>query len=643
MIRFKFLITICCLNLVLVSQAQQKRNLLTDNYSRKFVNSVMTKDHSWIKYPAYTDRESWSKLPAEVRAKTIAAGEKYLDFTWPSMTATMYLDFTRKGDRSIIDNANSERRRALQTLLLAELMEGKGRFIDDLINGIFIVCEQTFWGSSAHFYLYGFDITTGTINSPYTVVPDFDDPIIDLMASDMAVDLSWIWYFMHDEFDKISPIISKRMKYELQNKILNPYYERYDLWWIAGWGEGDFMFDERNWTMNNWTAWITSNMLITTLLMEDDLEKKQNGVYKTICTINDFLNMYPSDGACSEGPGYWRHAGGKLFDYLNVLKQNTNGKIDIFSNELVKNMGRYIYRAYIGKVEYYINFSSAAPQVSHDGGHIFRYGRAIEDPVMKSFGAFLLKESNFGERPVIGSIGTSLENLFDLDDWQKSVPAEPLPDEFYFQDSEIALARDKKGSINGFYFAAWGGNNSGGHNHNDNGTFILYYNGNPVLMDVGRRGVGTNMHNLPMINGIAQQSGGIYKTENSEFNNNKKRVFFSTDIAKSYPDNAQVEKWVRSYTLERDKKFTISDNYLLKKNEGNTKLHFMSGVPCRVISPGIIELAGEGFTLYMKFNQSVLAVTIENAILGDEISRIKFDLKNENLSGKILIEITKSI
>ena len=621
-----------------------KRNLLTDSYTRKFVSSVLLKDYSWINYPPYTDRDSWTKIPQTVREETIQAAKKHIGYDWPIFTATMYLEFTRTGNRSVIDQAISRRSKVLRSLVMAELFEGKGRFIDDIINGVYAYCEQTYWGASAHFYLYGFGHSDpkGSINDPYTILPDIDNPIIDLMASDVAADLAWVWYFFHKEFDKISPIISSRLKQEIENKILAPYYKRNDHWWMTGWGEGDLIFERSNWIVNNWTPWITSNILATILLIEDDPSLKLYGIYKTMISMDIFMNTYPSDGACDEGPSYWRHAGGKLFDYLYLFQKVTNGKVDIFNDELVKNIGRYIYRVYISNGVHYINWSNAAQQIHHDGGHILRFGEAINDNIMKNFGAYLLKESDFENVAISGSISQSLENLFNTEEWKTANPAEPLLHEFYFPDSELAIGRDKEGTIDGFYFAAWGNNNSGGHNHNDVGNCILYFNGTPVLVDVGRGGSGTDMHNLPLINGIAQSTGGKYKANNSKFSSTRKRVSFSTDIAKAYPAEANVEKWSRSYILVRNEKFSIVDRYQLSQNSCNTVFHFMTSSQTRLLKPGILKLHSENYTLLMKYNPSLVTFEIEENMFRNDISRIMFKMINNKLSGNISFEIIKA-
>src|SRR5665811_67811 len=104
---------------------------------------------------------------------------------------------------------------------------------------------------------------------------------------------------------------------------------------------------------------------------------------------------------------------------------------------------------------------------------------------MEGFGAYLLNDSKFDISLMSGRIGEALENFFNLNSWQNIKPIEPLLLEYYFTDLDIALARDKEGTTAGFYFSAKGGSNGEGHNHNDVGSFMLYFNGDPVMIDVG--------------------------------------------------------------------------------------------------------------------------------------------------------------
>lgn len=634
--------------------AQEKRDLLTSNFSRKFVENSLRTDESWINYPKYADRSAWGALPEQNRTKTIAAGEAYLDYDWPTVKATMYLEFTRTGDRTKDAAVTNERRKAFQSLMLAELMEGEGRFIDDLINGVFAFCEQTYWGASAHFYLYGFE---GSIATPTTVLPDIDNPIIDLVVGDIAADLAWAYHFFKEPFNEISPVIAQRLKSELEQKVLHPFYKRYDYWWITGWGEG---------RVNNWTPWCNYNLLTTILLIEEDPVKKRDAIYKTMESVDLFINVYPDDGSCSEGPGYWAHAGGKMFDYLELLDTYlTDGVGTVFDHDLIKNMGRYIYRSYISNGDYYINFADAAFRINHHPGRIFQYGQRIGDPAMVSFAAFLMENADFRNKPVSGRIGESMRDLFDLKGWQEVNAEEPLIGHYYFPNLDAAIARDREGTDEGFYFAAKGGSNGEQHNHNDVGSFMLFYDGQPILLDVG---VGTytretfsperysiwtmqsNYHNLPMINGVGQSPGAKFRATNSTFGAKGNTVTYSTDISQAYPQEAEVSEWVRTYSLNRGSKFTVQDRFQLIENKGNTALHYMTGLPVLIVQPGILEFAGDGFVLEAHYDSKKMEATVESIALDDprliqshgkQLSRIVLHWKEDVEKGDLKMEIIR--
>ena len=398
--------------------------------------------------------------------------------------------------------------------------------------------------------------------------------------------------------------------------------------------------------------------------MEDDPLTKAINVQKTMRSVDQFINYYKEDGGCEEGPGYWSHAGGKLFDYLELLYKISGGKLNIYDQPVVQNMGKYIYRAYIDG-EYFINFADASAKIHSRPGVIYRYGKRINDPLMSGFGAYLAKEHHFGEEPIAGKIELALENLFSLDEIKSAKPAAPRLKEFNLDKTQIMGARDNTENSNGFYFAAKGGHNAESHNHNDVGSFILYYDGKPALIDVG---VGTytaktfsskryeiwtmqsGYHNLPAINGIDQKDGSEYKAGETNFSSTASKVSYSVDIKGAYPKEAQINNWNRAYTLYRGKKFIISDKYSLSKNIGDTQLNFMTDLACTVVKPGLIELKGENFTLQMKYNSSTLEPTIEKKAIedgrlesawGKEVYRLILKFKNSGLSGTNQIEVAK--
>jgi hypothetical protein len=629
-------------NLAVQCLAQEQRNLLSTSYSFSEVRNSITDDFNWVPYPDYSDRKGWERIPAGLREQYIKNGEEYLNYKWQHIAASLYLEFTRSGSREVMQTPYRENQRAFESLVMAELLEGEGRFLDAIIDGVFYYCEQTYWGLSAHV----------DIQRAGAGLPDADEPTIDLGVGRVATNLAWTWYFLHEAFDKVHPLISKRLKSEIKKKVLTPYYTRLDMWWMG------YTRD----MVNNWNPWCNYNVLNCIVLMEEDTYTKALNVYKTMRSVDQFINYYKEDGGCDEGPGYWSHAGGKLFDYLEVLRKVSGGKIDIYRQPVVQNMGKYIYRAYISG-EYFINFADASAKIHSRPGVIYRYGKRINDPIMTGFGAYLAKKYNFGSEMISGKIELALENLFNLEELLNAKVHEPLIGAFYLPETQIVGVRENEGTNQGFYFAAKGGHNGESHNHNDVGTFILYYNGQPALIDVGvetysaktfssRRyeiwTMQSGSHNLPVINGIQQKNGTQFKAGEATFTSGPNEAAFSVDITGAYPHDAQVKHWNRHYTLQRGEKFQIRDQYELYEIRGKSSVHFMTGLNCSVAEPGVVQMTSEDFILQMRFDPQqfiprIEIIKIEDARLhrawGEVVSKIILEVQSKALKNDLHVDI----
>lgn len=608
---YRIFISFCLLFMAGISaHAYTERNLLQKAAgSEEQLKEALVMDQKWVPYPAYNDRAGWNELLGTNKESLIRAGEKMLNYEWKVIRATDYLEYERSGERNIMQNPYEANRKAINALMLAELAEGKGRFIDQLINGAFYSCEMTSWVLSAHL------VRQTTKRS----LPDYREQVIDLGSGNFGSMLSWVYYFFHDSFDKIDPVISQRLRHTLQERILDPYMNNDREWWMAfQWKPGMII--------NNWNPWCNSNVLQCYLLLENDRDRLAKAVWRSMQSVDKFINFVKADGACEEGPSYWGHAAGKMYDYLQLLYDGTGGKISLFDQPIIKNMGEYIARSYVGN-GWVVNFADASAKGGGDAPIIFRYGKAVGSDVMMQYAAYLNSLSTRKSLSSGRDMFRTLQSLLYAKEMGEAEPSYQSPAYTWYPETEFCYMTNKAG----FFLAAKGGYNNESHNHNDAGTFSLYSNTTPVFIDAG---VGTytrqtfsnerytiwtmqsNYHNLPMINGVPQSFGSRYKATATSFD--PKRMTFTANIATAYPEEAGVDKWIRSYTLNKNKgEVKIQDSFTLKELKEPNQVNFLTWGKIDVSSEGIVRIDVNGEKVELLYDKNTFTPSVETVALDD--------------------------
>ncbi|MHA4845419.1 heparinase II/III domain-containing protein [Flavitalea antarctica] len=619
-----------------LSLSAQSKNLLSGKYNVAALKKVLIPVSSWKPFPKADDREAWSKADQKMLQGFLRQADSLKDYQWPYIPATKSLLIERTGDRNEYQSVSFEKRNVLGTLLMAEIYENKGRFTDAIINGVWSICEESWWGVPAH-------LPRG---KEYSGLVDVTAPFVDLFAAETGTFLAWVDYYMGEKLDAVSPQIRKRIYVETNRRLFEPLMNKPHGWMTK---------NANGRPPNNWNPWICSNWLNTALLVEKNEDKRVAMVEKILKVLDEFVNPYPMDGGCDEGPGYWGAAAASLYDNISLLNLASNNAFKyIYDDEKIKNMGRFIYRAQIGE-DYFLNFADADPQPTMAASMIYRFGKDIGDHDMMAFGAFYRKD----EDNKLGRFHyfRNFYSLFLQDEFQKAEQRLPLPGEVWLPDIQVMLARDRQGSVDGFFVAAKGGHNDESHNHNDIGNYVVYYNGLPLLIDVGR-GTYTrktfsdkryeiwyncsDYHNVPTINGFTQPPGSRFRAGNVKYKNNKDAAVISMDIAASYPAEAGVRSWQRAVTLNRQRNVTVIDDLVLDKAEKITQ-HLMTCYPAEVTKAGEViihfkDRDGKAKDFKVAFDQSKMRAQVEKIPLtamedkgiiekwGDNIYRINFDV-----------------
>ena len=599
---------------------REGRFKLGELYPQEKVAELLIPREKWHPWPRWGERQAWERLPKEVRGDLVASGEKYLDYDWPALPATLFLEFARNGNRSRYEHEHFARRRALNSLIFAECVEGQSRFLGDIVNGIWAICEESFWGLPAH---------VGAQKAG-SGLPDIDEPIVALFVAETSETLAWTSYLLGEQLDKVSPLIRPRIAAEIDRRVLTPCLERDDFGWMGFHGG----------RVNNWNPWCNSNWLASALLIESDEQRRVAAVAKIARSLDHFFDAYEDDGGCDEGPGYWGRAGASLFDCLDLLYRASDGRIDVFEQPLVKEMGRYIYRVHIAD-RYFVNFADASARVSIPASLVFRYGRRIGDERLAAFGAYGFEQSGGVAAAFEGggtySTGRYLPEIFGVAELAAAKGGLPLVRDVWLDGIQVMTARDREGSTQGLYVAAKGGHNAESHNHNDVGNFIVYMSGRPMIIDIGvetysrktfssrRYEIWTMQsayHSLPTIDGVMQSPGQQFAARDVQYDMAEDHAQLKLDIAGAYPDEANLKSWQRTIRLNRGRDVTITDAYALDEKPGKLTLSLMTPCKVKLDQPGRLLLEDIGgdepqAAVRVVYDKGKLTAKLESIAVGD--------------------------
>jgi hypothetical protein len=593
-------------------------------------------------FPKAGEREQWETVSPETAKEWIAAGEKLLTYTWPQLTAEMCISPRFTGEFTPHTFRFRERRNALGTLAFAECFEGSGRFIMQILSGIVSIIEETTWIQLLSFSKLDYDIALPS------------DQEVDLSTSETAALLAWIDYLLGEQLEQVSKRIRKRIRDTVNTRILQTYLDRDDYWWMGF---------EKGHRINNWNPWCNKNVIICFLLLCDDERDRARGLHKAVMSLDRYLATYSEDGCCDEGPMYWGAAGAGLFACLELLRDASGGAIDGTNIEKLRTIGEYIAKVFIHD-KYYVNYADGDAHVTV-GSSVYRFGKALNNPGMMALGA-----RGTPIRPIHHDWFHTYDFLMEIFTEKERATCEFAPPylrESWFPVKGVLTAREKPGSAEGLYLSAKAGDNVESHNHNDVGNFIVYADGNPVLIDLGTEEyraqtfnehryelwyTQSQFHNCPGVRDVLQHVGAEFRSTNVQCQLTDTSSSLSMELAEAYPKEAGIQSLKRDIVLLRGNqaKITLQDHFHLL-NPTNEIFEYLISLPKPVVpQPGVIKLEYTlGKVLTIHFNPELLEIAIEEHPIseyrlgwnwGDMVYRIILKVKTAQAICDIQLEIT---
>lgn len=427
--------------------------------------------------------------------------------------------FFTTGDRTIYQKTYYERRGMLATsAVLALIFPEEQKYLDFLQDIVFAICDEYTWCIPAH----------------QPKLEENNKWYIDLFAAETSFALAETYTLLGDRLD---PLIRERIKYEINERIVNSFLSDTYFWWEK--------------CTNNWAAVCGGSVGCTLMLMRPDVFTEVKSRLDT--TMETFLSGFKNDGYCLEGTGYWHYGFGYFITYADMLKTFTDGKEDYFKRDKVRTISTFIQKMYLSGISC-VSFADSGCNLKYHLGTLHYLKKTYPDDIKVFSPEFsYVRDACYRFALLIRSATWLDEESY------KNFSTNDVNAEYYADESEWYVKRTES-----YGFAAKAGNNNEHHNHNDVGTFIFAKNGKHIITDMGN-GVYSRQyfradtryemiecsslgHNVPHFSdNVKQGFGSQFVSSDVSYEPGR----FSMDIAGAYTDSS-VKSVKRTFLASDD-------------------------------------------------------------------------------------------
>ena len=477
------------------------------------------------------DRDFWQRIGrAKDYESAVANAETLLNRSFQPLPEELYLEYSRNGNRTRYERVFFQKLDDFRTLVIAECIEDRGRFLKSIQDLISSYAADRSWVLPAH--------DSGQENFEGRQIT------IDLFASEVACELANAAYILGDRLNQETHTSVRR---EITRRIFEPYTRmvttgKPSLAWLK--------------VTNNWNAVCLANVTGTALAMLEQPAEKAFYVAAAEKYITNFLDGFTEDGYCSEGIGYWNYGYGCFVRLAHLLHGATGGRLDLFAIPRARSAGMFARRMEITP-GLYPAFADCGIG-STPSSRIMAYVSRRYDVAPS---AWELRDSSSARW--LDEIGMF---SFLLEKSKTDRAAEPLAVRDWFENAGILICR---GSMTGsgvpVAVALKGGHNAEHHNHNDLGSFVFCLGDKMTLVDPGaevytRRTFSADRyvsgvlnsfgHSVPRVAGQLQRTGRAASAEVLKLDLSEQQDTLQFDLTSAYPVKT-LKQLTRTFAFHR--------------------------------------------------------------------------------------------
>lgn len=473
-----------------------------------------------------TDRAAWSRFATNAGfADLVKRAETYSTQAVPELPDDLFLDYSKTGNRDRAQAVMSDRQGRLATLIIAECLENRGRFIPPLTNLIAAFCAERTWVYPAH---------DGKLDNFYGRTVE-----MDLRATALAWELATADWLLGE---RLPAATRQLIRENVQRRVLTPFRDmaegrRKEIYWLRA--------------THNWNAVCLAGVAGAALALEDSPQVRARYIAAVQTYSRYFLTGFTPDGYCSEGLGYWNYGFGHYLMLGETFRRATEGKIDLLADPAARAPALFARRAEV-LAGIYPTIADCSPGTRPD--------EMFERYIAERLGLNPAGDRNLIFRRPTRSLITLGVFAFlpdSLPPAQATGPADETQLRTWFSDGGVLICRTEKSMP--FAAVLKGGHNAEHHNHNDVGSFSVVAGKTMVICDPGAevytartfsgkrydsKVLNSFGHDVPVIAGKLQRTGADARAvvRRTDFTESADTLVLDLQSAYAVPELKQLER-----------------------------------------------------------------------------------------------------
>ena len=560
-------------------------------------------------FPEGRSKDKWEEIRSCDIYKDMIAdlirGEESFTEELAGENYSLFTQFWRSGNRASYEKVYFEKRKRLNTYAtLALIYPENQRYISKLEEVIWVICSEFTWCLPPHL---------GGASLPMETYLD----VIDLFSAETGSALAEIKYLLGD---RLSDLIKRRIRYELEKRIVGPYLRK------------RFRFETAK---INWNAVCNSGVgmaLIYEFPKVFDTEKQ-----RILDSLSLFIAGYGDDGACPEGLAYWAYGFGYYVCFAKLLRDYTGGLTDLLKGEKLRRIAMFQQKMYLNgkrKVTFadtHISYSYYYPGLTH---FLTNEYEGVRVPHGVGFPTCDANDNCY-------RWALHIRNFVWTDPKYSKTYA--VDETNYLSNVQWFTVISKKHDAG---FAIQAGYNGLIHGHHDIGGFIYVKHEDVVIDDLGsgeytaktfgkdRFKFFTNSsrgHSVPIINGKYQTDGPKVRGRSITYDEQS----FQLDMSVAYPPETALESLVRKINFGES--LLLTDHYVFSAMPEDVTERFITRLPTEIVDGRVIihgdrgqyEILYDASSCTPKLNFECFTISGGKEDRGNIIDFISIDRKKE--------------